>query len=360
MKVDAEDVPMVEIITKEKDNRPFEIKHIATPKGGGYFTLHHAYQQLFLEVSDPNTYFLSVFTDEIRFKTKGWDTCLKQYIGLFNDDVFRLRVSEFRNKNYFSMYECLPMPENYAITTRKWYELTEGMCSISKGMKDVFWGVDSWHQCIEYYLGQCINPSLSKGIYRGWPIHDIEIGGIDAGVGWEGNEAFDRARRVGLAWTATNTYKSHSNFYRLAQKLAAHVWAHHLGHPNYVMINDEPNQQYLVYKGDPLIDPAPLIGRRYRLPKRVYLRELLPSLLNLHRVTFTNRIRGYLFKLPAPILTLGERILRRLTLQLARIWVHRNARKLPHKITENNQLKQVVIIDPRDGRPLKGWCYVLH
>lgn len=359
VKVDSEDQRMVDGVEAEIARRPFDIRCMVAPKGGGYYALHHAYQRLFMKFSDPGTYFASVFTDEIRFKTEGWDAKLANYVGLFKDDVFRLRISDFKVKNYYRMYESLPMPENYSITTRKWYELTGGLWEIMPGQKDAFWGVDSWHQCIEYYLGQCLDPTMVKGIYRGWPIDDIKIGGVEAGAGWEGAAAFDRARRVSKAWLATDSYKAHLNFYRLAQRLAAHVWAIHFGYLGYVLIDDRKKKTYLVYEGPLSEFPTPLASRCYRLPWLAYLRERMPGVLDLHKVSLANRIRCYLERMPRPVIVVGEIVLRRVILVAARWWAFRQARGIPAKITENRDFRQVVIIDARLGRPLKGWCYRL-
>lgn len=359
VKVDEEDTDMVAHVAAEQARRPFTIRSLVSPKGGGYYTLHHAYQRLFWEYADPQAYFASVFTDEIRFKTPRWDERLAQYVGLFPDDVFRLRISDFRNKNYYRMYECLPEPENYAITTRKWYELTQGLFSLMPGQPDAFWGVDSWHQCIEYYLGQCLHPTMTKGVYRGWAIHDITVGGMDAGVGWEGQNAFDRARRVGTAWAAVNTRQAHENFYRLAQRLAAHVWAHHHGRPDYVLDENMSLKRIFIYAGPPAEHAAPLTERRFRLPWLTYLRERWPSPLHLHKPSLVNRLRNSLSILPAGPRRLCERLLRRGLILLARIWILRYARRLPHQIVENPTFKQVLVTDPRDGRPLRGWCYAL-
>ena len=362
VKVDEEDSQMVAHVRREQERRPFDIRCLVSPKGGGYYTLHHAYQQLFQEFSDPQTYFASVFTDEIRFKTERWDERLATYVGLFPDDVFRLKISDFRNKNYYRMYECLPEPENYAITTRRWYELTQGLFSLMPGQRDVFWGVDSWHQCVEYYLGQCISPTMIKGIYRGWPIHDITVGGMDAGVGWEGAEAYDRARRVGLAWTAVNSRQSHENFYRLAQRLAAHVWAHHHGKHDYVLTENVSARTHHIHASPAAIQEAqaPLTERGFRLPWLIYLRERMPSPLNLHKPTLMNRFRNRLSGLPNNWIRPLERFLRRYIILWARAWIIRYCRRLPHKIVENPALQQVIVIDPRDGRPLRGWCYGLR
>lgn len=276
VKVDKEDLPSVEHIKEEKKKRPFEIRYIATPRDEGYYTLHHAYQQLFTDVSDPDTYFLSVFTDEIRFQTKGWDQKLRNYIKFFPDDVFRLRISENKFRNYYALSECISSPENYSIATRQWYTLTEGM-------GDVFWGVDSWHQCIEYYLGQTQTKKNFQGINRGIPIYDIEVGGMEAGEGWSGEAQEERIRRIEEGWLACNAYEAHQKMYRLATRLAVHIWAHEEDWPDYDAREDDEFKVWFVYESDSLDHPAPIVGCQYYLPYAAYLHEKLPRLLNIYR-----------------------------------------------------------------------------
>ena len=150
-------------------------------------------------------------------------------------------------------------------------------------MGDVFWGVDSWHQCIEYYLGQNQTKKEFQGIYRGIPIYDIEVGGMEAGEGWSGEAQEERVRRIEEGWRACNSYEAHQKMLRLASRLAIHVWAHEEGYPDYDAREDENFKVWFVYENASLEFTAPIVGCQYYLPYAAYLHEKLPRLLNIYR-----------------------------------------------------------------------------
>src|SRR5436190_17555344 len=154
---------LIEIIETYKKTSVLNIRYLATPKLGGYYTLEVGYNEL-LKIVHPDTYFCWLLTDEIRFETKGWDDTLKKYIKFYPDDIFRVKLSIFQLKNYIDFFECLPCPDNYAVTTRKWLEISGGWGN--------FWGPDSWHQCVDYYLALAKNEFNPFGIWRSIPIYD--------------------------------------------------------------------------------------------------------------------------------------------------------------------------------------------
>lgn len=227
LKIDEGANDLIQIIEECQRTLPFTIKYLATPKLEGYYSLEVGYNEL-LKISDPRTYFCWLLTDEIRFETKNWDSALKKYIGFYPDDIFRIKLSIFQQKNYIDFFECLPMPDNYAVTTRKWLEITGGWGN--------FWGPDSWHQCVDYYLGLCKNPVDPFGIWRSFPIFDIKVGGQEAGQGIEDPKKIaERAFRIGNGWRKHSTHKAQENFHRLALRLCAHMYAQSQGHEKYLL-----------------------------------------------------------------------------------------------------------------------------
>lgn len=218
IKLDEGDDTMISILEEYRKHAKFTLKYLATPKLDGYYTLDVGYNEL-LKIIDPNSYFCWLLTDEIRLETQGWDTILKKYIHLFPDDIFRIKLSIFQSKNYIDFSECLPSPDNYAVTTHKWLEVTGGWGN--------FWGPDSWHQCVDYYLGLCKNEFYPYGIWRSFPIFDIQVGGQEAGLGVGGRESvYKRMLRIFDGWRKHSTHAAQENFYRLAQRLNAHIYAH--------------------------------------------------------------------------------------------------------------------------------------
>ena len=230
IKIDDGDSGLAHLLDDYKQTARFNIRYIATPKLDGYYSLGIAYNDL-LKIADPHTYFAWLLTDEIRLETLAWDSILKKYIKFYPDDIFRLKLSVFQLKNYLDFYECLPCPDNYAVTTRKWLELTGGWGN--------FWGPDAWHQCIDFYLSLCKNKFHEFGIWRSIPIFEINVGGQEAGKGASRKQKEERTIRIWKGWKQHSTHKAQENFYRLAQHLNAHIYAQACHMPRYIIRDNQ-------------------------------------------------------------------------------------------------------------------------
>lgn len=239
LKIDEGDNNLINIIETYKQTSSFCIKYLASAKLDGYYSLDVGYNEL-LKITHPDTYFCWLLTDEIRFETKGWDSILKRYIGFYKDDIFRLKLSVFSLKNYYDFFECLPCPDNYAVTTRKWLEITGGWGH--------FWGPDSWHQCIDYYLGLCKNDSNPYGIWRSVPIFDITVGGQEAGQGIaEPNVLWEREKRIYAGWQKHSSHHAQKNYYRLAQRLNCHIIAREKSLDQYIIKENHSDSSIKLY-----------------------------------------------------------------------------------------------------------------
>lgn len=83
----------------------------------GYYGLHSAYNLLIQRA--PDSYFYTIFSDEIKFKTKHFDKRLDKYKGYFKDDIFLLRISMFKNIKHNILRGAISSPENYPLVTQK-------------------------------------------------------------------------------------------------------------------------------------------------------------------------------------------------------------------------------------------------
>lgn len=233
VKIDDDAYDMNRLLERESIRRNFTIKYISTPLRGGFFELWSSMNDL-LNLSDPHVYFFVNFNDEMYFKTKGWDTILKKYIGFFPDDVFRLRTSRFRYRNYYDFWECGFAPETSAITSRKWLEIG--------GNWNPCLGPDSFQQCVAYYFGYHERFHTDRFI-REIPIDDILIGGEGAGRGLQGEALETWMRGAIKAWYRLMSYKIQTEASRRARKLYAYVWAkHHDVDDGFKLIDDKKNQ----------------------------------------------------------------------------------------------------------------------
>ncbi|MBA3660177.1 MAG: hypothetical protein H0W64_00435 [Gammaproteobacteria bacterium] len=216
VKIDEGDDQMRLLLDEAIAKYEFEIRYIQTAKLDGYYTLHLGYQELF-ELSDPHTYFILPINEEVRFMTHGWDQILRRYIKLYPDDVFRLKISKLKYRNYLSYHDCGPCPENYPILTRKWMELAEGIGDC--------WGPDGWHQFIDHHLS--VTPGLNNipGIFRSIPILDIQLTGEEAGRELSKAQERYRADRVWKEWWRMYSPTVQQRLRRIAMKMYCYIWA---------------------------------------------------------------------------------------------------------------------------------------
>lgn len=158
----------------------------------GYYGLHHGYQEAFQQSTGE---FFTVVTDEIRYPD-GWYERLQgefeRYLTTYPDRIFRLRLSDFRHRNYLDLMQCMVEPENYSIFTRQWLEVSEGLGD--------FWGPDSWHQCIEYFMMVIKDRFFPKGLYRSFALEFFPVKGMVAGAGWEGAAKDERDNKISEGW----------------------------------------------------------------------------------------------------------------------------------------------------------------
>ena len=128
VKIDDDIPEAATSLARHKKKYKFKIKSINTSRLGGQFTLWVAMDDLFF-MSNKNSYFVMMLSDETRFQTNGWDKILHKYVKYFDDDIFRLKVSDHKYVNYNRILTCFTKPDCFPIMTRKWVELVGGLCN---------------------------------------------------------------------------------------------------------------------------------------------------------------------------------------------------------------------------------------
>ena len=217
--VDDDDDAMYKCVNRERKKRPFPIKMLSKPPNG-YFNLWSGLNELH-QLCDPNAYFVCNVNDEVRFETKGWDENLKKYVRLFPDDIFRLRTSQFKLRNYRDFWECGYAPENYAFYTKKWIDIAGGDWNACHGP-------DAYQQFIAFYLWNSNYPAKEQ-YYRDYPLLDIEISGEGAFLDLSEEQFWDRVKKGWVAWYKMVSHKMQEEANRRAQLLRAHIDASQLG-----------------------------------------------------------------------------------------------------------------------------------
>jgi hypothetical protein len=237
VKLDDENPEMIAYLETEKRQRPFSIRYIATPRLNGYWNLYLAYNELW-EMSSPETYFVIAINDETRFATQHWDDILRRYVGYFPDNIFHLRFGEKRRHLQFkSLVECIPHGEYCAFFTKKWLSLTEG---IAVGEA----AVDTGQECVNYFL------RTRCGYFRGIAVDAIKVANeeiaVSASHGLSRKEWHKKLWGIYGLYAKLLTRDKIENFYRLARKLNAYIWASENDLPQFEIEDGRADKKILV------------------------------------------------------------------------------------------------------------------
>jgi hypothetical protein len=195
--IDQGDEACRQILEELRATCQIKIKYLQTNIIKGYKDLWKPLNEL-LKLTDPNAYFVTNFSDEFRFKTKGWDDIIKKYIGYYEDDIFRIRLSKYRYRNYIDFWECIYAPDSVAFYTKKWMDIVGIWCPCL--------GPDSWQQLVAFYL---INSRSFDHIQynRDIPEAFIEFEGEGASIGLSGFKARQRVKDNVDLWFETVSQK---------------------------------------------------------------------------------------------------------------------------------------------------------
>ena len=82
--------------------------------------------------------------DDIIYKTKNWDSIILKYENSFEDNIFRIRCSKYKNETYKDVWECGYKPDTCAFYTKKWLNTV--------GQWNPCIGPDTFQECVSYYL----------------------------------------------------------------------------------------------------------------------------------------------------------------------------------------------------------------
>lgn len=217
IKIDDDDCVMNNLLKREAARRPFCITYISTPLEGGFYGLWKCYDEL-LRHTDPNAYFVVGLNDEMYFLDQGWDERLRKYVGLFPDDIYRLRTSMHRERNTFDYWEAGCAGDLTPFMTKKWLDLSGGWCPCN--------GPDSFQNLVAFYFGWLYRHNTFGRPYRERVVHDIRLGGEGANQGMVDEEALRRRLRGGvIAWFRLVSWPMQTEAARRAQRLHAHIWA---------------------------------------------------------------------------------------------------------------------------------------
>ncbi len=141
--IDKGDMEMRSTIIKLNKHNPNLIRYIDTDL---IKTFADAWKplNLLLKQTSKTCYFICCVSDEIRFLTKNWDDIILKYRNYYEDDIFRIRCSKYKNEKYNDIWECGYKPDSYAFYTKKWMDQVN--------LWNPCIGPDSFQECVAYYL----------------------------------------------------------------------------------------------------------------------------------------------------------------------------------------------------------------
>ena len=214
VKIDDDDTQMNDLLSDLVKSSPINLKYISTPLLGNFSDLWRSMNDMLL-VCEKDSYFLWNMNDEMRIPIKGWDQKLKKYVGMFPDNLFRLRTSVFRNRNYTDEWECCFSPETSAITTKKWIETC--------GDWNPTLGPDTFNQLVAYYFSYHDRFNKDKEI-RDIVINDFNFIGEGAFLGLTKKQRMKRISETIKPWFKLISYKTLLEASRRSQKIKANIY----------------------------------------------------------------------------------------------------------------------------------------
>lgn len=234
VKIDDEDGAMQAFVAAQAGRRRFSFRHISTPRGEGYFGLWSAYNDL-LKICHPDAYFVSLINDEVLFRTQGWDDALLRYKGFFPDQVFRLRISRFRLRNYRDFWEPGYAPDSYAIYTKRWFDISGDWCPCNTP--------DSFQQSVAFYLWSATRPSsANRQFSRDVPIWDIQLEGEEPYQGLSDEELRYRVHVAERHWFRLMSWSFQTEASHRAHRLLAYLRASEQQLSGYSIESDVPTK----------------------------------------------------------------------------------------------------------------------
>lgn len=258
LKKNTYDKSQIEVIVKlDNDKKEFEkfkilnekkwgfkIKFLVSPRLEGQPSLWLADEQMF-RLTNKNSYFIQLLSDEPYIKTFHWDKILSKYRKYYDDDIFRLRLSKIKYFNYQNEFDCVTKPDSYPIFTRRWLE-------VSLGMGDS-WASDAYHQLVAFYLS--MGPMNYRNFFKHGSLNrdvvcsDIKYGGLDWGEGISKDMMSYMSNYIYNEWTRLCSYKNLINISYKATRLYLYVLAKSLKFKNFKILR-QSNFTCALYKGD--------------------------------------------------------------------------------------------------------------
>ena len=210
--INKDDINLKKYLDQQKSLRKFQLKYIMSYEGD-YFSGHINNNKMLEEVNE-KSYFISCTGDRVKIKTKNWDINLRKYMNLFNDDIFRVKFSKYKNRKYFDFWECCFAPANITFTTKK-------SINLNKNNLSPCFSHDAFQQCMYFYLEKHDNFN-SNQFNRDIIDNSIEFSG-DTPEPKNDEENYERIHGQLKAWNILTSAKIQKEAFRRAMIMKAHI-----------------------------------------------------------------------------------------------------------------------------------------
>ena len=173
---------------------------------GDLYNQHNIMSKL-IKLCDDNSYFVLALADDMRFESIDWDIELLKYKHYFPDNIFRLRLGWRKHFSYSDYWQCVSMPEDIDVCTKKWRELVGNIPCYS---------IDSYNQTVMFYLENFDKFNNNFRATRDIPVNNIKM------TKHISQSIDDRLvlKKMLKAWDISVSYKMQE----LARKIAAKIY----------------------------------------------------------------------------------------------------------------------------------------
>ena len=209
IKIDNDDPSFVKIFLKCFEDYKCNFIILASPKGRGYIDLWNWVNYLY-KVSSKRSYFVINTSDEMYVNEDCWDIKLSKYKNFQKDNIFRLRTSVYKNRNYNNLWECGYAPDTTAIYTKKYLDI--------QGNFSPCFGPDNGQQFVAYYLSN-LNYPRHYQFTRDIAINEISFKGQGTNAEMKGISLRKRQVINYLLWDNMFKHNYQEDYLRRARKI---------------------------------------------------------------------------------------------------------------------------------------------
>jgi hypothetical protein len=268
IKIDNNNKGFVKKFLKSLEKFQCNFVILSSPRGRGYVDLWHWINYLF-KVSSKKSNFVMNTSDEMYVKEKNWDINLSKYENLFDDGIFRLRTSVYKNRNYNTLWECGYAPDTTAIYSRKYLTI--------QGDFSPCFGPDNGQQFVAYYLSKLNYPRHYQYL-RDYVVNDINFEGQGTNADMHGPSLRKRQVINYQLWNNMFKHVYQEDYYLRARKIQIAIVSEFKNMDNKMMIShNHYKKNFTVFIKDTNRENLKII-LGYKINKYLYNLKLLKKL----------------------------------------------------------------------------------